>query len=397
MAESEFPAFWDAVAESLGTPPPPGEREAVRPLVEPGRTLAAFDGRRIIGTALAHGLEMSVPGGMLPVAGVGRVGVLPSHRRRGVLRSLMRRQLADLRERGESLAALFASEAGIYGRYGYGCAGYDQAFEIHRGESAFVRGAPTDGRLRLTLTGPDEVWPRLAQVYDAKIADRPGQFARDGAWWNLRLFHPSQDALRCVIAEDPARARGYALYSVRPGLDRDGIPDNRITLVELTALDPPAHALLWRHLLDLDLVASLVAPRRPSDDPLRHLLQDPRRLRARFADGLWVRPVDLGRALSARAYAADVDLVMEVHDPMCAWNSGRWHLAASAGRGRCERTLRPADVALPVQVIGAAYLGGVSVTAQARAGLVRELTPGSVTALSRALAWDPAPWCPMAF
>ncbi|MBO2445745.1 GNAT family N-acetyltransferase [Actinomadura barringtoniae] len=403
IGEAEYPAFWDVLMESFGVTRPIENREANRPLIDFDRTLAAFDDRLLIGTAIAHAFEMSVPGGVLPVAGITKVGVLPSHRRRGVLRAMMRRQLTDLHERGEAVAALFSSSGGFYQRFGFGCASRDMAVRVRRGESAFITGAPGEaGRggghgLRLTVADPDEAWPRLSAVYDAQLAGRPGQFARNGAWWHKRLYHREPNALRCVIAEDDARARGYALFFVEQRVTAERIPDDQISIMELVAVDPSAYAALWRHLLDRDLASAVVAARRPVDDPLLHLLADPRRLRAQVNDGLWVRVVDVDRALQGRVYGCDIDVVIEVHDPVCAWNSGRWHLSGGAAGARCERTMRSAHIAMPIHILGAAYLGGVGLQGPAQAGLVRELNAGAVDALSRALAWDPAPWCPMVF
>lgn len=401
IAENEFPAYCETLMESFGITRPGSRWDPARAITEFPRTLAAFDGGEVVGTAAVCSFEMTVPGGIRPVAGVTNVGVLPSHRRRGVLTSIMRRQLADLRDDGEAVAALFASEAGIYGRYGYGCAGHELALEIRQGETAYVSGAPTDARLRLRGADPHEVWPQLATVYDDQLTARPGQFARNGAWWNLRLHDPEQERdgfgpLRCVLAEDGTQTRGYALFAVRPGVTADGLPDGRLTLIELCALDPAAYAAVWSQVLGRDLIRTIHA-RRPVDDPIRHLLADPRRLRARLSDGLWIRLVDLERALAERSYCCAIDVVIEVRDPVCDWNTGRWQLTGDATGGQCERTLRPADIAIPVQILGAAYLGGVGLAGPAGAGLVRELRAGALDALSRSLSWEPAPWCPMVF
>jgi predicted acetyltransferase len=151
------------------------------------------------------------------------------------------------------------------------------------------------------------------------------------------------------------------------------------------------------------LVSEFHARMRPVDDPLLYLLADPRRVRSVVSDGLWVRLVDVGRALAQRHYASPVDVVIEVADELCPQNAGRWRLAAEAGvapagfRATCERTTAPADVVLPVWAVGAAYLGGTGLKAMANAGLITEATPGSLAALSTAMSWEPAPWCPMTF
>jgi predicted acetyltransferase len=339
------------------------------------------------------------------------VSVLPSHRRRGILTGLMRRQLDDVRDRGEAVAMLFASEAGIYRRFGYGLGSLTAMFSIRQGEGALAREAPSDPGLRIRLAEPQAARDALAKVYDAVLRSRPGMFARDDRWWDTVLDDPEfarhgATPRRCVLAGDETGARGYALYRAQPRWDDDGIPQGKIMVVELMASDPAACAALWADLLTRDLAAEVAAEMRPFDDPLLHLLADPRRARARVGDGVWVRLTEVGTALAQRRYAAPVDVVIEVADEFCPWNAGRWRLtAAPAADGpplaglpaTCERASGPADLALPVHALAAAYLGGTRLAPLAAAGLISELRPGALAALSAAMSWDPAPWCPLIF
>ena len=389
------------------------QRARLQARLEYDRTAAAFDGGTIIGTAGAYSFRMRVPGALAAVAGVTLVAVLPSYRRRGVLSSLMRRQLDGLHERGEAVAALFASEAAIYGRFGYGPASWQAAYSLRAGEGRLAPGAPTDGGLRLRIAEPESARAELAKVYEVVLDERPGVFARSDAWWDRALADEPEDRdgaspLRCVLAEDAAGPRGYVLFSGRGRWDEETfLPDGAIDLRELFATDPPATAALWGDLLSRDLTSEFRAWLRPVDDPLLHLLADSRRLRTRISEGLWVRLVDVPRALAQRRYASPVDVVIEVTDELCAWNQGRWRLTAGnvpeAGgpapgvAATCEPANAPADVALPVRALGAAYLGGTRLGPMAAAGLVAELRPGTLAPLSAALAWDPAPWCPMMF
>jgi len=369
------------------------------------RSLAAFDGDLITGLAAAFTFRLSVPGAVMPTAGVTAVSVLPSHRRRGILRSLMTRQLGDIRDRGEAIAALWASEAGIYGRFGYGPASALSTVRIRRGEGQLAAGAPSDPGLRLRIADPQQARLEITKVYDAMIPGRPGLFARDDRWWNAALHDPEYRRegtapLRCLLAEDTAGPKGYALYAAAPSWDEDDLPAGIIRIRELIAESPPAAAGLWRDLLSRDLTGEVMAPNRPVDDPLLHMLADPRRARVRMHDGLWIRLVNVPAALSGRSYAAPVDAVIEVADGLCPWNAGRWRLRAQGPGGpaaACERTGDPADLALPVSALGAAYLGGTRLGALAGAGLVTQLREGSLAAVSAAMSWDPAPWCPMVF
>jgi predicted acetyltransferase len=207
-----------------------------------------------------------------------------------------------------------------------------------------------------------------------------------------------------VLAESDSGPRGYAVFTSAERWDQDaGLPEGVLEVSEAIATDPAATAALWGNLLSRDLVSEFHARLRPVDDPLLFLLADPRRVRSVVSDGLWVRLADVPGALAQRHYACPADVVIEVADELCPQNAGRWRLAAEAAaapagfRATCERTTAPADVVLPVQALGAAYLGGTGLGAMAKAGLITEATPGSLATLSTAMSWEPAPWCPMTF
>jgi predicted acetyltransferase len=416
IAQHEFPAFNEVLEQAFNSgsrTEPELEHDLV--VFEFDRTLAAFDGPQMVGTAAAFTLQLSVPGGVTPVAGVAAVSVLPTHRRRGILTSLMRRQLSDIRDRGEPVAALWASESGIYGRYGYAPATTETEFTIRRGEGAFPAPGPgpwpacSGEPPRLRIADPSGATSEMAQVYRSVLRQRPGLTARDDRWWDYLVWDPphrgdEHSPVRCLVAEDEVGPRGYALYAA--GHDRGDYwtPGDALHVRELMAADPPAYAALWRDLLTRDLVSKVTAPARPPDDPLPHLLADGRRARPKVTDGLWVRLVSLPQALVQRRYACPVDVVIDVTDDLFQGNAGRWRLRAEAPadpadqqRATCERTTAPPDVALPVTVLGAAYLGGTRLSGFAGAGLVSELRPGRLAALSAALSWDPAPWSPTHF
>lgn len=410
VAEDELAGFL-AVDQhaSHGTPLSERARANLLARLEFGRTLAAFDGDTIVGTAGVFSFQMRVPGAMAAVAGVSLVAVLPSHRRQGILSALMRRQLADVNERDEAVAVLFCSESGIYGRYGYGRASWQAAYRLQRGEGALTSGAPADPGLRLRIAEPLAARAELAKVYDLALAERPGLYARTEPWWDRLLTDLHSDGepsrpIRCLLAEGDSGPRGYAVFTSAERWDEDaGLPEGILEVTEAITTDPPATAALWANLLSRDLVSEFHARMRPVDDPLLYLLADPRRVRSLVSDGLWIRLVDVGSALAQRHYACPVDVVIEVADELCPQNAGRWRLAAEAAaapagfRAICERTTAPADVMMPVRALGEGYLGGTRLGAMAKAGLVTEATPGSLAALSTAMSWETAPWCPMTF
>ena len=414
VGPDEFDAFYAVDLHAFhGRPMPDQRRAEVIRLFEFDRSLVAFDGDSPVGISGVYSLRMCLPGAMAPVAGVTFIAVLPTHRRRGILSSLIRRQFAHIRDRGEAIAVLWSSEAGIYGRYGYGAASWHSTFTFGRNEGELGRQAPPAGPgLRLRLAEPESVRAELAKIYETMLPTRPGMFARDELWWNRVLATADEgqadtDPLRCLLAEDDNGPRGYALYS---GTSRwDGqtfLADSALSISEMLATDSAATAAIWADLLSRDLTTEFTAELRPADDPLLHMLADPRRARPRVSDGLWVRLTDLPRALSQRRYACPADVVIEVTDAMLPQNAGRWRLSTSAPRGAeaaqglaasCESSAAPADMTLDVSALGAAYLGGTRLGALAGAGLVAEHRPGAVAGLSAAMSWDPAPWCPMIY
>ncbi|MEV4225279.1 GNAT family N-acetyltransferase [Nonomuraea sp. NPDC049725] len=358
--------------------------------IEPGRTLAAYDGTEIVGGASIYGRVMTVPGGTTPVAGITLVAVLPTHRRRGILTAMMRRQLTDLHESGgEPIAALNAAEATIYGRFGYGIASH--VAEV-RGEKRLMALRPGtdlgDGTIR--LLSRERAQPLLEKVYDTARRTSVGWVDRTGKFWEARLAdgegaRDGGTALRFAVhLEAGGEVTGYALYRSKQDL---------VHVVELAATTRQSYAALWRFLIDLDAHTGIVYDG-ALDEPLKHLLTDPRAARTTLIDNLWVRLVDIGRALTARRYATPLDLVLEVQDPFCPWNAGRHRLLADGDTVTCERTRARPDLRLTAGELGAAYLGGTSLTSLAAAGRVEEFRPGAIAAASLAFRWEREPFHP---
>ncbi|MET8866008.1 GNAT family N-acetyltransferase [Nonomuraea sp. NPDC004580] len=361
--------------------------------LDPGRTLAACDGADIVGGASIYGRVMTIPGAEVPVAGITLVAVLPTHRRRGILTAMMRRQLTDLYESGgEPIAALNAAQATIYGRFGYGLASH--VAEI-RGDKRFMALRPGtgvgDGRIRLLAR--EEALPLLEKVYDTARRGRVGWVDRTERYWAALLADHERaraggTALRFAVHAEPGgEATGYALYRSKAGT---------VQVIEVAATTGPAYAALWRFLIDLDAHTEL-AYDGAVDEPLYHLLADPRAARTTVLDNLWVRLADVGRALAARRYAAPLDLVLEVQDPFCPWNAGRHHLRADGESVTCERTRARPDLRLTSAELGAAYLGGTTLSSLAAAGRVEELRRGAVAAASLAFRGERAPFHPSGY
>jgi predicted acetyltransferase len=326
----------------------------------------------------------------------------------------MRRQLDDISDLGEPVAALFASESAIYRRFGYGIAAdqYNLAISTDKRPLALItaaeggRAADPAAAPVLRLAEPQAVRKDLMSVYDTVRAGRPGMLTRSDQWWDVLLADPAflregYSPLRCVVAADDTGPRGFALYTGKPDWDSDSVPAHELVVRELFAIDLQACFALWSDLLSRDLVSEVLARMRPTDDPLLHLLTNRRAARPRVSDGLWIRLVDLPAALTRRSYAGQVDVVIDVTDHLLAANSGRWRLRAGGladpAPPTCERVTAEPDIALGIVALGAAYLGGTRLGSLAGAGLVTERRPGALAALSAAMSWDPQPWSPMLF
>jgi len=391
MAAVEVPFGWTPRAEDIA---------AFTPLVELDRALVARDGAAIVGTAGVFSMRLSVPGGELPMAGVTMVGVHPTHRRRGVLTAMMRRQLDAVHERGEPIAGLWASEGAIYQRFGYGMATLGAGFEIDRGRTAFRSPHEPIGTVRLLTAA--EAADAFPPVFDLVFRERAGIFARSSDWWAAEFFHDPEhhrhggSAAQYLLHETDGRATGYARYRLHPEWDPRG-PKSILDVAEAIATNPRATLDLWRYLFDVDLLASIRGRNQPIDHPLPLVLAEPRRLGWTLSDGLWLRLVDLGAALERRSWEGSDRLVLEISDPFCTWNAGRWQLAVDDGSARASRTDAVPDLSLDVGDLAAVFLGGWRIADLARANRVAELTPGSLARLDRLLRVDAAPWCPQIF
>jgi predicted acetyltransferase len=361
------------------------------------RMHATFDGDRIVGGAGAFPFELTVPGGTVPCGGVTVVGVLPTHRRRGILTEMMRAQLEDIRERGEPVAALWASEEVIYRRYGYGLASLSAEMALPSGYAALLE--PPDGRARVRLVPREESKNVFAAIYDRVRLRTPGMFRRTDTWWATRnLPDPPErrqgggekNALVLELDGEPA---GYALYRIHSKFE-GGAAAGHVDVIEAVADGPVATRELWRVLLDMDWKATLKAYLLPIDHPLVHQLVYPRRMQLRVGDGLWVRLVDVGAALSARAYGGDGTVVLEVEDAFLPENTGRWRIAA----GAAQRTEDEPDIALAVGELAGPYLGGFNFAELVHAGVARELKQGGAARADALFQTGaPKPWCPEIF
>jgi predicted acetyltransferase len=369
----------------------PSPNDLGRQLFEPERALVATDGAEIIGTTRALTRDLSVPGGVVPAAHVTGVGVKATHRRRGVMSTLITRQL---REVPEAIAVLWASEPAIYGRFGYGAAAWGLSYEID-----LRRVGPPNVRIRPGELGEltaDDALKELPPLLRSLQERRPGISGRSELDWQRNLQDKKDDrggktARQILVHRDETGAvDGYALWRGKMNWGSMG-PANEVSLEELVALEPAAYKALWQHLLTLDLAASLEFGYAAVDEPLLQLVSTPTALNRRVNESLWLRVTDVARALEQRRYAVAVDLVLDVTDDLLPANAGRFRLTADGASARCERTDDPADVTLSVTELGAAYLGGRPLAEFAATGRITEHTAGALAKATSAFTWPVAP------
>jgi predicted acetyltransferase len=392
--EDELGAVLAAQAAAFGEEPWEWYAKAAIELMPLDRVLVAFDGGRPVGSAASFPLRVSIPGGELPAGGVTWVAVLPSHRRRGLLREFMQRQLDDLRARGEPLALLTASEAPIYGRFGYGLAIPSHSIDATCAGFAFRDDPGPRGSMR--IVSPEEAQELFPPLYERIRTQIPGTFARSDAWWReFRLADHGRPGwgprFRAVLELD-GRVAGYVVYRTKSGWE-DGLPDGRVSVVELLGDDADAERELWRFLFSIDLVVAVESPFHDPGSPLFLQVVDPRRLRLRVADGVWLRLVDVDAALRARSYADGEPVVIEVRDDSLAHNNGRWRL----GDGGAQQVDDEAELALDVRDVASVYFGGIPFEAVARAGRIDAHTEGAVERAAALLRTLRPPFCPEDF
>lgn len=367
-------------------------------IVDPQRLLGAYADGHLVGTTADFALTLTIPGGQLPAAGVTGVGVLPSHRRRGALSRMMERQLADARSRDEPLAILWASEGGIYGRYGYGVATLATSFEADRDRMSF---GPPDPGATVRLIDIEQAARAFPPIYDRVRERTPGMIARSEDWWKLYRL-PDQEWHRggagpkyFVVLELDGEPAGYASYRVKEDWE-EGFAQSQLRVVEAMSTSPRSARELWRFLFGIDLVGRVRTWPVPPDHPLFLLASEPKRLRMRVGDGLWLRILDVERALSERSYAADGEVALELADPLVPDNDGAWRLSAAGGDVTVERG-GDAELRLGIGALGSAYLGGFSFAQLEAAGLVEERAPGAVERADALFRTPRAPWCPEVF
>ena len=393
-AEDELRAAMTAAEIAFGSGTVEDEDwERERHALPASRALAAFDGGKPVALAGAYKFDLTIPGGQLPCAGVTWVGVVPTHRRRGILRDLMRHQLEDVELWGEPIAALWASEAAIYGRFGYGQAA--SSGHAKSNPARFALRTPASGSVR--LVDAEEALRIFPPVYERLRVERPGMLTRDMRWWKEhRLADPERWRRGASVkfyaaVEIDGEVEGYAYYRVKDEW-QDGFAKGQVRVIEALATSPEAERTLWSFLHGIDLVTQVEVYIFDPASSLPLLVRDPRALGLRVGDGLWLRLVDVDAALRARSYRPGESIVLEVRDELLPSNAGRYRVGDDAGR-----TDDTADLALDVADLASAYLGGFDFHRLTRAGLVEERRHGAAEAATLLFRTELPPFCPEVF
>jgi predicted acetyltransferase len=396
----EIERFATTVMTGFGEAAHPEDVKRWQQELRPDRQYWAFDGDVPVGSAGTYDHRLSIPGGEVQIAAVTLVTVHPSHRRRGILRQLMRRQLDHAHELGEPVAALWASEGPIYPRFGYGVATTAVSISAERDRMEFRPPDEPAGRVRFVTD--EEAYALFPPIYQRVQKQTPGMLARHESWWKgYRLADPEHwrsgagPMFRAVWEDDAGKPQGYAMYRIRENWE-GFIAASGLESREAFATTPQAWREIWRFLFGVDLIKTVKTWNLPPDHPLFLSVTEPRRLHASAGDGLFVRLLDLPAALEARSYAADGSVAFEVRDPFCSWNEGTWTLSADGGSGSVEQGGDP-DLRLDVADLGSTYLGGWSLAALVRAGRVEELHEGAIERADELFRTPQQPWCPEVF
>ena len=393
-AEDELRATFNAANVAFANELRDDDFELQKRELPTDRVFGAYDGGTAVGLAASIAFEMTIPGGVAPCAGITYVGVLPSHRRRGVLTELMRAQLDDLHQRGEPLAALWASEPVIYGRFGYGIASPSASMEAEKAGFAFRDDPGPSGRARLLKK--EEARDLFPPIFERARPQRHGMLSRSEARWDARVNDPEHwrdgaSPKYYVLIELDGRGEAFAMYRIKEKWER-GMPQSELVLVDAVATSTEATRELWRFIFNVDLVAKVSFWNYDPGTPLFLMVQDARRLQLKLADGIWLRLVEVGEALRRRSYAGDGSVTLEIRDEFCAWNEGKYRAGGDAGP-----TEEPAELRLSAADLASAYLGAFSFERLAASGRVEELAEGAVARATALFGTPLPPWCPEPF
>lgn len=402
LTSEYIPAFRQAISLGFGQDTDFDDAAAAErfgALFAVDRSFPVFDGDELISSGADFEFQATVPGGaQVPMAGLTIITVRPTHTRRGVLTTMMQEHFRRAKERGEILGGLWASEVPIYGRYGYGPA--VQHHEIKFDARLVGRGDSEPGVV-VRLVEKEEAEQLLPALYAAAQPQRPAMLQRTAQWWKYRLFYDPQkhrdgaSAIRHAVAFADGAPVGYVSY--RQKTEWSQLSNGEVRVRELVPVTDAAYRALWQYVVNIDLFPIVKHWNIAPDDPLWLLFKDGRAVgTTAVSDGVWVRLIDVQRALEARAYHRDGSIVIGVADDFCEWNDGTYRLEVEGGVAACTRVDDEPDVTMTAGTLAALYMGGRDASSLTRGGRISG-APESIQDLNWVMRSSPEPWCAEVF
>ena len=401
IAEDEYPAFAKALVDGFSVDVPDADfTDLIRTIHPPERTLGAFDGDQIVGTFGGLAVDLTIPGGSIPMEGTTAVTVFPTHRRMGLMNEMMRLHLENAAENGYAIAGLWASETSIYGRYGYGIATYADTITMVARDIRFRDGIDIDRVRRISV---EDALAVLPAVFDKVLPQTSGMYSRSTEWWELEVLHDAdwrkrgKTSLRVVVHETRDGPDGYAIYRHEAGDSDDGHSGKTVHIDEVTTASERAHASLWSYLTNIDGSPNVRLWNSRIDDPLPMKLVEPRRIKvdSQF-DALWILILDVTTALEARTYEQDGSVRFTVTNAFRPDVEGSFELTVTRGVAACVRIEAETDISVDLDVLGALYLGGGDALAYLAAGRLRADAEAAAH-MHQLFRTAQQPWCNQVF
>ncbi len=358
--------------------------------VPPDETLCVFEDGRLAATYRAHPFSMLFNGTVAPVAGIAAVGTLPVYRRRGYLRAIVSRHFEQMHEAGErAIAILYPSEGAIYQRYGYAFVTTHHRYSFAPRSLQFRDPASTSGVFR-EVTAEDG--GAISGMYETFIKGRIGYLRRDTNCWEWGQLHrPAIGVLMPTVYEEAGTPLAYVVYVLEAA--GPGAPEQVITIRDMAYLSMAGYRAIWDYFASMDLIGTINRRNVPVDDPLPHLLLDPRRLGTGSFAGIMGRIVDVERALPLRRYPTEAHLTFEIRDEMCPWNEGRWEMETSAGEASVRRTTAAPQLVMPASTLAMLVFSHITASEAARYGCLDVVDQGALTAWDAAMRTTYRPFC----
>lgn len=358
-------------------------------------TLCAFVQGNMTTSYAAWPLIMRFNGKDAPVAGVTMVGTLPVYRKLGCLRKVHENHFKLLHEEGKRpVSILFASQAAIYQRYGYGIVSTQNSYDISPNDIQFREKKQINPKGKLIQLRENEV-DILNNIYSKFTQPRTGYLLRDRFKWETGKLAPAAPGvvLESIVYEEAGVARGYEIYTIESFVSSAGF-GHRVTIREMAWLTISAYLSMWNHFTNMRLAQNIMWMQVPFDDPMPHLMLEPRRLNIKSGNGFLARIVDVEKAIPMRGYSEDGEIVFEIaDDEICPWNNGQWHMAVSEGKASIKKTKKAPEVTMNANSLAMILFGQLSATSAARMGIIDVKKKNALIRYDRILRTEYMPFC----